>query len=136
MVLKQKNEKIFSPKFPTYLVNLTKFINNDDYSLDASKNPNRGKRTVDSKDNSCREGSKVPNNVVDLTTHPEQSTTGNESILNSVAVTNMVSHQLLQDVFNMCQMIMQKGECGNSVKTTQSATTALLPNQAVKLVKE
>ena len=31
MVLKQKNEKIFSPKFPTYLVNLTKFINNDDY---------------------------------------------------------------------------------------------------------
>ena len=31
---------------------------------------------------------------------------------------------------------MQKGECGNSVKTTQSATTTLLPNQAVKLVKE
>ena len=57
-------------------------INNDDYSLDASKSSNRGKRTVDSKDNSCREGSKVPNTVVDLTTHPEQSITGNESILN------------------------------------------------------
>ena len=116
-------------------------INNDDYSLDASKGSNRAKRTVESKANSCKEGFKVAHTVVDLMTNCKESNICNESlfedgILNPAAVTNKVNHELLQDVYNIFHKFIGKEEGANIGETIQSAAPALLPNQGLTVVKE
>ena len=114
-------------------------ISNDEYSIDASKSSNRGKRSVESNDNLRNKSSNVARSVVDLTMNPAESTLCQQIMLQpvteSTAVT--VNSQRLQEFMSCFQsFILQNGRSENNPQTPRTTPTVVAQNEEAEIVKK